>query len=277
MEKASNNFTGNIIKGIGHRLRRMTGNKYKNASLNWFSIKKLKHLPYNQPNDFKLKGHTIRFNNGPELLHSLKEIFVQEVYKTTFPVPDPYIIDCGSNIGLSVLYFHHNFPHAEIDAFEPDPDNYALLKRNIPANSRIRLNNEAIWKEDTTLRFTNDGTLGSKIGETQGSRTIEVKARRLKNMLTRKVDFLKLDIEGAEYEVLNDCAGNLKNVSQLFIEFHGHFNKMHELTGILKLVEDNGFAFYIKEASSVYDTPFYRQKNAGPYDLQLNIFCFRNK
>jgi len=277
MEKASNNFTGNILKGISSRLRRKAGNKYKNAGLNWFSIKKLKHLPYNQPNEFKLKGHTIHFNNGPELLHSLKEIFAEEVYKTTLNGPHPYIIDCGSNIGLSVLYFHMHHPDAEIDAFEPDPSNFALLQKNIPANSRIRLNNEAIWKEDTTLHFAGGGTLDSKIGETKAGNTIEVKARRLKNMLNRKVDFLKLDIEGAEYEVLNDCANDLRNVDQLFIEFHGHFNKMHELTGILKLVEDNGFAFYIKEASPVYDTPFYRQKNTGPYDLQLNIFCFRNK
>ncbi len=51
-------------------------------------------------------------------------------------------------------------------------------------------------KKTTTLSFIHDGTLGSKIGDAQGSRTVQVKARRLKDMLNRKVDFLKLDIEG---------------------------------------------------------------------------------
>lgn len=277
MQKSQNKFSTNILKGIQHRLRALTTNKYKNAGLNWFSEKKLKHLPYNREHTFNLKGHQISFNNGPELFHSLVEIFSEEVYKTTFSTSSPYIIDCGSNIGLSILYFTMNHPGAEIDAFEPDPSNFAKLKSNVRRDEKVRLHNEAIWKENTTLSFIHDGTLGSKIGDYQGARTVQVKARRLKDLLSRKVDFLKLDIEGAEYEVLKDCREELKQVDQLFIEYHGFFNKMNELTEIFQLVENSGFAFYIKEAASVYPTPFYRQSRTAAYDVQLNIFCFRTK
>jgi hypothetical protein len=50
---------------------------------------------------------------------------------------------------------------------------------------------------------------------------------------------------------------------------------MNELTEILQLVQEHGFAYYIKEASDVYHTPFQREIQNAPYDLQLNVFCFR--
>jgi hypothetical protein len=121
-----------------------------------------------------------------------------------------------------------------------------------------------------------DGTLGSKLDASADHKnTVRVKASRLKDLLNQKVDFLKIDIEGAEYEVLKDCSDSLKNVDYLFIEYHGFFEKINELTEVLQLIEDNGFAYYIKEASNVYRTPFERIGERKPYDIQQNIFCFR--
>ena len=132
-----------------------------------------------------------------------------------------------------------------------------------------------MWKENTTLRFLSEGTLGSKIADVAEAATIEVRAKRLKDLLSEKIDLLKLDIEGAEYEVIRDCADVLHMADHLFIEFHGHFTKMNELTEILEIVRKNNFAFYIKEATSVYPTPFFRTGIKTQYDIQLNIFCFK--
>ncbi|NML21824.1 FkbM family methyltransferase [Pseudoflavitalea sp. G-6-1-2] len=277
MQKSQNKFSSNLLKGILNRLKVKDAGSYKKAGLNWFSIKRLKHLPADREHIYNLKGQAIHFTNGPELLHSLVEIFGDEVYKTSFDTPTPYILDCGANIGLSVLYFSLHYPNAEVDAFEPDPANFARLKSNAPANNKIRLHNEAIWKENTTLSFINDGTQDSKIGESSKRNTIQVKARRLKDLLGRKVDFLKLDIEGAEYEVLKDCREELKNVDQFFLEYHGSFKQVNELTDIFQWMEQSGFVYYIKESANVYPTPFYRSDRIVPYDVQLNIFCFRKK
>lgn len=278
MNKEQNGFLTNLLRGVGHRLKKSVTNKNRKADLNWLKIKRLKHLPYNSPHEYKLHGSTIRFNNGPELLHSLQEIFVDDIYRISFNNTTPYVIDCGANIGLSVIYMKTQYPQARIVAFEPDQLNFSFLEKNVSSYklTNVELRNEAIWKENTTLEFVSDGTLGSSIS-TSGSpkKTVQVKATRLKDMLDKKVDFLKIDIEGAEYEVLKDCGDSLKMVDYLFIEFHGFFNKMHELTEILKLVQDNGFAYYIKEASNVYPTPFHRDNADKPYDIQQNIFCFR--
>jgi hypothetical protein len=104
----------------------------------------------------------------------------------------------------------------------------------------------------------------------------QVKAIRLKDYLNNKVDFLKIDIEGAEYRVLKDISEKLTNVENLFLEYHGNFNQNDELVEIFEIISKSGFQFYIKEAVSVFDHPFLHKKDLKiPYDVQLNIFCFR--
>ena len=278
MERKNDSFFGNVLHGIQGRLKKVSNSKYKKAGLNWYRIKYLKHLPYGKSQVYHFRGRDIHFANGPELYHSLQEIFVEEVYAIDFKKPDPYIIDCGANIGLSLIYQLIKYPGARISAFEPDRSSFEHLQKNVPIadHSKVKLYNEAIWKENTTLNFQAEGSLGSKISnESTAPDIIQVKATRLKDLLSERVDFLKLDIEGAEYEVLKDCQENLHMAERIFIEFHGHFQRMHELTEILQMVERNNFAFYIKEATNVYPTPFCRKADKNDYDIQLNIFCFK--
>ncbi len=88
------------------------------------------------------------------------------------------------------------------------------------------------------------------------------------------IDFLKIDIEGAEHKVIMDCAEELHRVDKMFIEYHSSPNSPQLLDEILKVVSNSGFRYYIKEASNNYSHPFIREKDVL-YDLQLNIFCFR--
>ncbi len=273
-------FFSNIVSGISKRVTKCFSSKNKKANLNWFKIKYLKHLPYNKPGVFNLNGTKIHFIHGPELFHCLHEIFVEDIYNIEFKKPNPIILDCGANIGLATIYLKQRYPDAKIIAFEPDENNFKLLEKNINQHqwSNIEIRKEAIWKDDCILKFTCDGSLGSKINsESKSANEIEVKAIRLKNLLNNPIDFLKIDIEGAEYEVLKDCSESLDKIDNLFIEFHGNFNKIHELNTIFEIIKNAGFAYYIKEASNVYPTPFNRPPVAMVYDLQLNIFCFRIK
>jgi FkbM family methyltransferase len=280
MNKERSTFFGNILRGVRGRINKSFNKDYKKAGLNWYKIKKLKHLPYNHPHSYKFLDAEISFNNGPELLHSLQEIFVEDIYKIPFPASAQVIIDCGANIGLSVLYMKTKYPAAKIVAFEPDAINFSLLKKNVTAYhlTDVELRNEAVWKENTTLEFVSEGTLDSQLASsTDQKNTVRVTATRLKDLLNQKIDFLKIDIEGAEYEVLKDCGAGLKNVEHLFIEYHGFFERINELTETLQCIQDNGFAYYIKEASNVYHTPFDRTGPKKRYDIQQNIFCFRIK
>jgi FkbM family methyltransferase len=270
------NVLSKLFLDAKNRWKSITNPELKKANLNWLKIRKLKFLYYNKPGVFHLKNRNFHFTNGPELLHSLKEIFVGDIYKIKFDTPAPYIIDCGANMGLSVLYYKHIAPNARIIAFEPDVNNFELLKKNVEGLPEVKILNQAIWKENTTLKFAASGTLSSKIVTDTTAQTINVQAVRLRDYLVEPVDFLKLDIEGAEYEVLKDCGESIKLAKNIFIEYHGHFNTLNQLNEILDLLVRNQFAYYIKEADFVYPTPFFREQTNKMYDVQLNIFCFKN-
>jgi FkbM family methyltransferase len=229
-----------------------------------------------------LLGKKIQITDSFWYLHSLKEIFAEEVYRFNADTDAPYILDCGSNIGLSVIYFKRLFPKAEIVAFEPDKANYNMLQKNLEAfeYKDVAVQNTAIWKEDTVLSFSVIGSVGGRISDDQSdsnlnAQLISVPAVRLKNYLGRKVDFLKMDIEGPELEVLRDCGDQLRNVQHLFVEYHSDPAKQQELDELLSLLRHAGFRVYIKEAWNNLPYPFMRKQYQPFYDLQLNIFAYR--
>lgn len=220
----------------------------------------------------------IEFTSPFWFLHSVDEIFVQEVYKFLSSNPAPYIIDCGANIGLSVLYFKKMFPDAKIVAFEADPLIFGSLKRNVSqyGYSDVTLVNAAVWTEETTLTFHSEGSVGGKLElGNKAENPVEVPAIRLMEYLkATPVDFLKIDIEGAEYDVLKDCVGSLQNIKNLFIEYHVMPDEPQHLHEMLQWISTAGFKYYIKEAWNNMDHPFMKTFKHY-YQMQLNIFCYR--
>lgn len=267
----------NLAKGVSLNVKKITSNKYNSLHLGWFKRKYLKHLPPNKLNSTIFLEHPTHFQNGPEFLYAIKEIFMEEIYKQTLP-DNCKILDCGAHIGISALYYKKICPSAQIIAFEPDAQNYALLKKNVESHQlkNVTCLNEGVWTEDTTLQFIQDGNMGSKISTTLVSdNVINVKATRLKKYLDEPIEFLKIDIEGAEYNVLTDIRNNLATVKKMFLEYHGTFEQSNELLEIFEIIRSAGFKFYIKEAANVFAQPFFRPEIKTEYDVQLNIFCFR--
>lgn len=74
-------------------------------------------------------GFTVRINDGLNFYILYKDIFIKRIYHFEAQRPDPLILDCGSNIGMSILYFKHVYPKARIIGFEPDPAIYPMLGR----------------------------------------------------------------------------------------------------------------------------------------------------
>jgi FkbM family methyltransferase len=276
----SDNFLVNVWNGSMTRIGKIFHNPYRKVNIGPVFLKYLKHIPSGKLHSHKLFGHETWFVSGQEYLHGIKEIFIEEIYKQTLPA-NAFILDCGANIGLSAIYLKKICPTARIIAFEPDVNNFNLLQKNIASHGLqdIELKNEAVWKEEAMISFESEGTMSSKIAFNQEAGASKLtKAVRLKNYLNRKIDFLKIDIEGAEYQVLCDISDHLNFVHNLFVEYHGMFGQMAELSELFDLFSKKGFRYYIKEATVVYQTPFVRKKkNAIIYDIQLNIFCFRDE
>jgi FkbM family methyltransferase len=244
------------------------------------TLYKLKTANYTES---ELWGKPIRITDSFWYLHSLREIFVEEVYKFNTSNDSPYILDCGSNIGLSVIYFKKLFPKARIVAFEPDDQICGLLQSNLKAfgHGDVVVENKAVWTKETVLEFSSNGALGGRINDKEdisgsSNPTVKVEAVRLANYLTEEVDFLKIDIEGPEVEVLKDCRHLLGKVKNIFVEYHSDPSKEQELDVLLTILKDAHFKVYIKEAWNNLPYPFLRNNYDPFYDLQLNIFAYRS-
>jgi FkbM family methyltransferase len=230
-----------------------------------------------QPSTVTFGGHATHFSSPSWFLHSVQEIFIDEVYRFLPCRRDAVIIDCGANIGLSVIYFKSLCPESTILAFEPDPSLCEILTRNVHERglTDVEVRNNAVWIDAARLGFNADGALGGRISEDQGAgRQIEVQAIRLRDFLNRRIDFLKMDVEGAEYAVLKDCRDRLTNVENLFVEYHVGSSEEQRLNEILSWLSDAGFRYYISESTQLQRHPFV-SKGADVFEMQLNIWCYR--
>lgn len=224
-------------------------------------------------------GNPFHFSNGVSFLHSIAEIFADNIYNFSSNIEDPYIIDCGANIGLSIYYFKKLYPKSTILGFEPDNEIFEILKDNIkffPNNDNIEIRKEAVWIEDTTLDFFSEGGLAGSFSVDFSGRncTYKTTAIDFKKYLDKKIDFLKIDIEGAENELIFDIKDKLDNVDRMFLEYHGISNKPQNLGDILNLLSESGFQYYIRLAGDTMKYPFCNE-GPIPFNQQLNIFCFR--
>lgn len=146
----------------------------------------------------------------------------------------PLIIDCGANIGVSVLEWKHRWPTSRIICFEPDPFAFELLEANIQKNDlpgvtavcaaiSDRAGTSTLYGE---LHHGADGrgnSLRPEWGQREGTLQTDVPCVRLTTYLQdQHVDFLKIDIEGMEEAVLKDALPNLGNVDAAYIEVHGN-------------------------------------------------------
>lgn len=226
-------------------------------------------------------GKPFSYSSATAMLHSLDELFLEDLYLFKSDTETPYIIDCGANMGLSVLYFKRQYPKAKITAFEPDPGICKLLKKNVETyfhSEDITVYEKAVWTEETTLAFYSDGGLsGSTVLDFSNTNTTtKVETIDLKKFLTQNVDFLKIDIEGAENTVIFDIEPQLVNVKNLFLEYHGIKGEPQNLGEILNLLKRSGFKYYIRVAGETIRFPFCREEPKN-FNQQLNIFCYRQQ
>jgi FkbM family methyltransferase len=115
------------------------------------------------------------------------------------------IVDAGANIGAETARFLLHHPGAQIAAIEPAGRNFKLLERNFDGNPRVKVMHSAVWSEETALRVSQYGADMQEFrvqeagaGETVPALTIPGIMRKLG---WEAIDVLKLDIEGAEFEL----------------------------------------------------------------------------
>ena len=186
--------------------------------------RRLAQFPRNKEGLSNLLGAPLKFYNGMSFLGLKREVIDRQIYNFNCDVDDPVIIDGGANIGIASIYFKQRYPKCHLLAYEADPNIYNMLKYNISSFcfENTELYNSALWINNDGINFN---ISGDESGSVKNTDTVDkyigstkVTTSRLKSIIAKKkIHLLKLDIEGAELEVLRDCADVLINVEKIFI------------------------------------------------------------
>ena len=173
---------------------------------------------------------------------------------------------------MAVLYFKYLYPEAIIDCYEPDKETFAILEKNVKANNftNVRCINEAVAGETGELEFYSFGDMewgpGNTLEKSQVNfknvNTYKVKASTLSDKNYSHIDFLKIDIEGAEGKVFTNLeeSGLIKHVDRISLEYHyDKWLSHNSLSDILAVFEKNNMhvivnannlvTFYISQKS----------------------------
>jgi len=144
--------------------------------------------------------------------------------------PVQYIIDAGANIGLASVFLANRYPAAQIDSLEIDADNLRVLRKNIAAYPNVQVVAKGLWSSCTTLKVLNPTaeSWAFRVGETDESDPQGIPATTVQQLVSERsldrVDILKMDIEGAEVEVLGVESGQwIQRVGTLLVELHDRF------------------------------------------------------
>src|SRR6266478_1954985 len=235
-------------------------------------------------------GFTISYIDEEEFEELWIEIFKINQYIFSCKTVAPFIIDCGANIGMSVLYLKRRYPHAQLNALEPNPQTFQVLEQNINQNhlQGVQLVNAAAAasngeiqfyvRRDSTKTEGDTGLKGAVIGSEQQWRIINVPAARLSSYITRPVDYLKLDIEGMEETVLREIEEKLPLITEIRIEFHCQStNEANNLDRTLSLLSRHNFKYAFVRNRRVISIDEIRHgvKHTNPY--QFIIYAHRNR
>lgn len=162
-------------------------------------------------------GHTMFLDPNDDLSLSINgefEPMETSIVKKMVKKGD-YVIDIGANIGYYTLIMAKLVGETgKVFAFEPDPNNFELLKKNVEYNGykNVVLFNQAVSNENGTLKlyYTQNGSISRTFDAGDGRRSMDIQAVRLDDVIKEKVDFIKIDIEGFEimamkgaYNILN--------------------------------------------------------------------------
>jgi FkbM family methyltransferase len=195
------------------------------------------------------------------------------------------IIDAGANIGLSAVFYANRFPDARIIAIEPEPSNHEILKRNTAPYPHITPFHAALWKENGTLHLfdTGAGNTAFQVGETnQLSATEErgvVQSITLETLMEQfgvaYIDYLKMDVEGAEKEIFEHSGPWIDRVGTIAVELHdgmrsGCSESVRQAAKDFPCQWQRGEITYfarkerVAQSSRADDTPGAKLRAAGP-------------
>lgn len=173
-----------------------------------------------------------------------------------------YIIDAGANIGIFCVMYAIKFPKAKIVAIEAELGNYNLLKKNILKYPNIIAIHAGVWNKNTYLsvKARETGNWGFIVEECYGETKNSILGLSIEEIINNnnipKIDILKMDIEGSEYEVFSENYKTwLEKTQYIIIETHERFKSGSEQK-VSEVMMENGYSLKYSGENKVYYKTF---------------------
>jgi len=148
------------------------------------------------------------------------QIFLSEIYRPPWPLDDVRsVVDLGANVGYATLYFARLFPGATIDAFEPHPAHLQQFRALVAANkldSRVFLHAAAVGCVARRSFLSDAGVSSAIVNNGISVQVVDWFAFAA----NRRIDLLKVDIEGTEHELVADSRMESLRIPHIVIEWH---------------------------------------------------------
>ena len=164
------------------------------------------------------------FLQKPMDIAVLYEVFVLKEYVKFPPSKPATIFDLGAHFGDTALFYSAVFPNAKIYSFEPSPDSYKRLVKHSEGTNIMPVE-AAIGADDGKVSLNlQKSSLGHSLISREGDcERIDIKTRSLASFCSerniRTIDILKFDVEGAEFEILENLKGH-PSIGFLIGEIH---------------------------------------------------------
>jgi FkbM family methyltransferase len=130
------------------------------------------------------------------------------------------IVDVGANVGFFSMAARNAFPEATIHAHEPNPRSLPYLQANT-SPLHIRVYSESVGSENCAVSIVDRSDCNQATTQKNESGTVnQVDLEQVLNRAGRQIDLLKMDCEGAEWEIFNNAGAVWRNVRELRMEYH---------------------------------------------------------
>jgi len=174
--------------------------------------------------------HPLILRNNTTDTRVFNSIFVMKEFELPRAISPKCIIDGGAYTGLSTLFFARKYPKAKIIAVEPEPSNFAVLEQHTVSYPTISRIQAGLWNKDAQLKIVDRGLgkWGFAVEEIPDGSAYDVCSVTLNSLLQQsgcdRIDILKLDIEGAEWELFSEnFSAWLDKTDCIIIELHDRF------------------------------------------------------
>lgn len=198
-----------------------------------------------------LLGPRTSLVSGREFVSQYRQFFVEEVLagvRQTYSGP-AVLVDCGANVGTVAAWFRAQFPWSRVVAVEGDPEVLPHLERNTRGYESVEIVDALAWTSDGFLDLLSDGRCGSHIADGRpdvGFRAARVRTVDIRRLLNEHVTLLKVDVEGAERQLLPHAQAELTaNVDYIHVEVHETVNAPRMLGSLIGLLTSCGFHLHV--------------------------------